>query len=240
MRIERIELRQASNNSSRLYYGNIRRVNFMKRFIGVLFIAFFSNSSLAIDLSKIDTPFYSKVRMIASGEQPVEGDLYFDGQSKLKLILPPTNTKIGKLNIIGELDTNRYFYWVQDSPKKTAFVMKPDEFSATFGIDTSQIIKQGTKTGEDRILGESCDIWELDISVPVPTSSEDFKSSQKICVTHDGIQLQGFEDDTLSFEMIELKRGSQKDINFELPQGYKIIDLSEVLKALQGLDITNQ
>lgn len=203
-------------------------------FVFIITISINSFAS-AVDFTKIDTPYYGKARVSDNGVKPVLFDMYFDGGSKVKLIGPPPKGASGDIHLIGDMATSKYLFWVENDPKKIAMTMNPKDFAKSLGVDISMLLSNGTKLGAEKMIGENCDRWRLDITAP--KVKKDLKHVIEACVTSDGIQLQASENNRITYELLELKRGPQSKDYFVFPEGYKVIDMTAIMEKLQGLKL---
>ncbi len=205
---------------------------FMSIIIGNL--AVFSFKATAIDFTIVTTPFYAETTATGpDGINPVLMEMRYDGNNNSSLTLPPPPGALGKLRLVGNHKTSEYFFWVENDPRKTIMTMNEKQFAESLGVDLSLVKSKGTKKGSKTIIGEACTVWRVDVSIIV--HSKDAEGFFETCVTHDNIELKGTHNGKVLHEMTKLQRGPQPQSMFELPSGWKIVDMNKIMEQLKSL-----
>lgn len=197
-------------------------------------LAVFSSKAVAIDFTIVTTPFYAETTATGpDGVNPISMEMRYDGNNNSSLTLPSPPGAPGKLRLVGNHKTSKYFFWVENDPRKTIMTMNEKQFSESLGVDLSLAKSKGTKKGSQTIIGEACTMWRVDVSIVV--HSKDAEGFFETCVTHDNIELKGTHNGKVLHEMTKLQRGPQLQSMFELPSGWKIVDMNKIMEQLKSL-----
>jgi len=99
------------------------------------------------------------------------------------------------------------------------------------GYSFADAAREGTRAGTDKVAGEACDLWRIDVKAGKPPLDS--------CITSDGIVLRTSTvidgKPTVVFEALELARGAQDPARFAVPKGVKVTKLpASMLGLLPG------
>jgi hypothetical protein len=124
---------------------------------------------------------------------------------------------------------------VYDPDAQTAYTVIPAQRTA-MRITLDQVRKspddawaslaqeaRASTTGPCRVAGENGMGW---------TTTDDGGAIRTACVTSDGIILRATDGDRVVWETTRVQRGPQDASLFSVPAGYRIVDLSELMKGV--------
>ena len=195
-------------------------------------LALTTNAFCLESFNNINVPYYAKVEA-TNGASPIVFDSYYDGVSKIAVIGPPPKNKKDNLKILANLKTSDFYMWTENDPRKALITMNQLQFAKTLGVNNNDIKKKGTLVGEKQHLGEKCEHWRLDLTLE--NNGKQVKASTESCLSSDGIQLWGRENEKITMNVLELKRGKQPVQYFQTPKDYEILDLSKLMQQLRNI-----
>ena len=208
----------------------------MKRFFQTLIslAVGLSSSAYSLDLKDVKTQFYAEVLVSEpDGNKAMPMSLRYDGEGNTALVGPPPPGAPGKLRLVGNHFTNKFVFWVENDPKRTAMTMDQQQFAQAMGVDLSKVKQSGKKLGTETYLGEDCEHWQLNAEVQV--NGKPVHGYLETCVSADNIELWGSLNGKLVHKITRLEREPQPKDMFELPPGYKLLDISTLMQQLQKL-----
>ncbi len=129
--------------------------------------------------------------------------------------------------MVSENNGEKMLMWPEGegAPKIAAMISRSDVagLAVSFGVDAGAAAR-GQKTGEDKIAGEACAIWDF------AADEASGEAPGNVCVTKDGILLRATGGGQTVMLAKSIKRGRQNASRFAPPADYEVADMGECMR----------
>lgn len=172
---------------------------------------------------------YSGVYEFAAAGEAKEVAIAASGSDQ-RLAFPPGSAIGGARGEWSRIVVNRnagasMLMWPEgEGAPKIATTMSKGDLGAVagaFGVDEAAEAR-ATRTGTDKVAGETCAIWEI--------AATDGGAPGNVCVTRDGVLLRVVSGGQTVMLAKSIKRGAQDPAQFAPPAGYEVVDMGECMR----------